>query len=44
MADSKDMEARLQALEHRLAVTEDIEAIKRLKHKYFRCLDCQAVG
>jgi bile-acid 7alpha-dehydratase len=39
MADSKEMEARLQALEHRLAVTEDIEAIKRLKHKYFRCLD-----
>ncbi len=39
MADLKDMEARLQALEHRVAVTEDIEAIKRLKHKYFRCLD-----
>jgi bile-acid 7alpha-dehydratase len=39
MADTKDMEARLKALEHKAAVTEDIEAIKRLKHKYFRCLD-----
>lgn len=39
MADLKDLEARLQALERRAAVAEDIEAIKRLKHKYFRCLD-----
>jgi bile-acid 7alpha-dehydratase len=39
MAEAKDMEARMKALEQRLAVTEDIEAIKRLKHKYFRCLD-----
>ena len=41
MADLGDLEARLKALENRVAVTEDIEAIKRLKHKYFRCLDCK---
>lgn len=41
MADAKDMEARMKALEHRMAVSEDIEAIKRLKHKYFRCLDAK---
>jgi bile-acid 7alpha-dehydratase len=39
MADMRDLEARMKALEHRVAVSEDIEAIKRLKHKYFRCLD-----
>ena len=32
MAELKDLEARIQAL-------EDIEAIKRLKYKYLRCLD-----
>ena len=39
MTDAKDLEARIKALEQKVAVTEDIEAIKRLKHKYFRCLD-----
>src|SRR5512136_998421 len=39
MADMKDLEARVKALEQKVAVTEDIEAIKRLKHRYFRCLD-----
>jgi len=32
MAELKDLEARIQAL-------EDLEAIKRLKYKYLRCLD-----
>ena len=32
MADTHAFEARLRAL-------EDIEAIKRLKHRYWRCLD-----
>jgi hypothetical protein len=32
MADAKDLEARIAAL-------EDIEAIKQLKHRYWRCLD-----
>jgi len=41
VADAKDLEARVQSLERTVAVREDIEAIKRLKHKYFRCLDCK---
>ena len=41
MTDAKDLEARVKALERRIAVSEDIEAIKRLKHKYFRCLDAK---
>jgi bile-acid 7alpha-dehydratase len=32
MTGTRDLEARIQAL-------EDIEAIKRLKYRYFRCLD-----
>jgi hypothetical protein len=32
MADLAELEARIKRL-------EDIEAIKRLRHKYFRCLD-----
>src|SRR6266478_2905562 len=32
MADPTNLERRIQAL-------EDIEAIKRLKHRYWRCLD-----
>jgi bile-acid 7alpha-dehydratase len=39
MADAKDMEVRIKALEQKVAASEDIEAIKRLKNKYFRCLD-----
>ena len=34
-----DLEARIKRLEHREAVKADIEAIKRVKYKYFRCLD-----
>lgn len=41
MADQKELEARLQDLERRVAAAEDLEAIKRLKHRYFRCLDCK---
>jgi hypothetical protein len=32
MADLKDLEARMKKL-------EDLEAIKRVKYKYFRCID-----
>lgn len=32
MASPAELEARIQAL-------EDLEAIKRLKYKYLRCLD-----
>ena len=39
MAETNDLEARMKALEQKAAVAEDIESIKRLKHKYFRCLD-----
>ena len=31
--------ADLQALAARVAALEDVEAIKRLKHRYWRCLD-----
>lgn len=39
MTEAKDVETRVKALERKMAIAEDIEAIKRLKHKYFRCLD-----
>lgn len=39
MTDLSDLEARVKALERKAAAAEDIEAIKRLKHRYFRCLD-----
>jgi bile-acid 7alpha-dehydratase len=39
MATVEDLEAKLQRLEHELQVLKDIEAIKQLKGKYFRCLD-----
>jgi len=32
MNESRDLEARIRRL-------EDLEAIKRIKHKYFRCID-----
>jgi uncharacterized protein (TIGR02246 family) len=35
MADLRELEARLAAL-------EDVEAIKRLKYRYWRCLDTKA--
>lgn len=35
MTDIRDLEARLTAL-------EDLEAIKRLKHRYWRCIDLKA--
>jgi len=34
MAGPQDLESRIRAL-------EDVEAIKRMKHKYFRCVDLQ---
>lgn len=34
-----DIEARLQAVERYCQESRDIEAIKRVKHKYWRCLD-----
>ena len=41
MGDLNEMEARIKALERKAQIAEDIEAIKRLKHKYFRCLDAK---
>lgn len=34
--------ATLDDLERRIAAIEDVEAIKRLKYKYWRCLDTKA--
>jgi len=39
MADLTGLEARIKRLEDKAAVEDDIEAIKRLKYKYWRCLD-----
>jgi bile-acid 7alpha-dehydratase len=39
MTDATKLEARMKKLERAQAVRDDIEAIKRLKYKYFRCLD-----
>ena len=39
MADLGDLEARIKRLEEIEAVRNDIEAIKKVKYKYFRCLD-----
>lgn len=39
MSDASKLEARLKKLERAQAVRDDIEAIKRLKYRYFRCLD-----
>jgi bile-acid 7alpha-dehydratase len=39
MADEMKLEARVKSLERALAVRDDVEAIKRLKYRYFRCLD-----
>ena len=39
MADPAELEARIKRLEDSEAVKENIEAIKRVKYKYFRCLD-----
>lgn len=39
MADVSELEARMKKLERAQAVRDDIEAIKRLKYRYFRCLD-----
>ena len=41
MATMEDLEAKLKRLERELQVLKDIEAIKQLKGKYFRCLDCK---
>jgi bile-acid 7alpha-dehydratase len=39
MAGLSKLEARMKRLERAQAVRDDIEAIKRLKYRYFRCLD-----
>ncbi len=39
MATTEELEAKLKRLERELQVLKDIEAIKQLKGKYFRCLD-----
>jgi bile-acid 7alpha-dehydratase len=39
VASTEELEARVKRLEHELLVLKDIEAIKQLKGKYFRCLD-----
>ncbi|NQT48536.1 MAG: nuclear transport factor 2 family protein, partial [Chloroflexi bacterium] len=39
MADPAELEARIKRLEDIEAIKQDIEAIKRVKYKYFRCLD-----
>jgi bile-acid 7alpha-dehydratase len=39
MSDASNLEARMKKLERAQAAREDIEAIKRLKYRYFRCLD-----
>jgi bile-acid 7alpha-dehydratase len=39
MAEASKLEARLKKLERAQAVRDDIEAIKRLKYRYLRCLD-----
>jgi bile-acid 7alpha-dehydratase len=41
MATVEELEAKLKRLERELQVLKDIEAIKQLKGKYFRCLDCK---
>ena len=41
MATTEELEAKLKRLERELQVLKDIEAIKQLKGKYFRCLDCK---
>ena len=39
MADASKLGARMKKLERAQAIRDDIEAIKRLKYKYLRCLD-----
>ena len=39
MAGAEELEARLKRLERDLQVLKDVEDIKQLKGKYFRCLD-----
>lgn len=41
MATAKELETRIKQLEHELQTLKDIEAIKQLKGKYLRCLDCK---
>jgi bile-acid 7alpha-dehydratase len=41
VATVEELEAKLKRLERELQVLKDIEAIKQLKGKYFRCLDCK---
>jgi bile-acid 7alpha-dehydratase len=39
MDELADIEARVSLLEHECREMRDVEAIKRLKYKYWRCLD-----
>jgi bile-acid 7alpha-dehydratase len=39
VSDASKLEARLKKLERAQAIRDDVEAIKRLKYRYFRCLD-----
>ena len=39
MAELKNLEARIERLERIIAARDDIESIRELKYKYFRCLD-----
>jgi len=39
VAGAEELEERLKRLEREIQVLKDIEAIKQLKGKYFRCLD-----
>lgn len=39
MGGPQDLAAQIKSLEENVRMLSDIEAIKRLKHKYFRCLD-----
>lgn len=41
MATVEDLEAKVKRLEQELQILKDVEAIKQLKGKYFRCLDCK---
>lgn len=39
MVDLRDLETKIRSLERIIVAREDIEAIRELKYKYFRCLD-----
>jgi len=43
MAELADLEARIRRLEEECRQTRDMEAIRRVKYKYWRCLDKKTV-